>query len=384
VREGDVGVAQERVGVRLVRAGHAQPDAGAHVAQLARDGVGLAQLRLQALGDALRLHEVTDPRAEHRELVAAHPGHDVALSHAKRSGRDRVELYSGALRTALLRRLELEQELHWALEAGELVMHYQPQVDLVTGRVRGVEGLMRWPHPVLGPISPGEFIPVAEDSGLIGPLGAWAIEETCRQLAAWRREARLPGLTATVNVSMHQLEDPGFPAVVRAALAASGVAPAALCLELTESALMGAGPVPLRALAALKDLGLYVAVDDFGTGYSSLASLKRLPVEVVKVDRSFVDGLGTEPGDSAIVAAILSLGHALGLHVIAEGVESPLQASELLALGCTVAQGFHYSPAVAPERVPALVRGRYAPTAGRRTAARGLVDEILHQVGIPG
>jgi len=204
-----------------------------------------------------------------------------------------------------------------------------------------------------------------------------------RDLATWHAQGLTP-LTVTVNVSTRQLEDPDFPIVVATALATAGLAPETLCLELTESALMGAGTASLDCLRTLKELGIYVGIDDFGTGHSSLARLKTLPVEVLKVDRSFVDGLGTEPEDSAVVAAVLSLAHALGLHVIAEGVETSLQAHQLQALGCGVAQGWLWSPAVPADQVPALAElGTGAHP--RRTGFRGersLVMEMMHQLGV--
>jgi diguanylate cyclase (GGDEF)-like protein len=310
---------------------------------------------------------------------------DVAMYQAKDKGRNRVELYSEETRRRIVRRLEVEQELRAAVEAGTLAVHYQPQVDLLTGRVAGVEALARWNHPRMGAVAPLEFISVAEETGLIGPLGSFVLGETCRQVAAWRREGLR--LAATVNVSAHQLGDPGFADSVARHLGAAGLEPSSICLELTESALMGAGEEPRQALAALKVLGVYVAIDDFGTGFSSLAALKRLPVEIVKVDRSFVDGLGTDPEDSAIVASVLSLAHAMGLHVIAEGVETPLQASELVTLGCTVAQGFLWSPAVPAEDV-VRVAGELERAGGHRATLapwhgeRSFIDEMLHQIGI--
>jgi diguanylate cyclase (GGDEF)-like protein len=304
---------------------------------------------------------------------------DTAMYHAKEAGKDRFELFTDATRARLLRRLELEGRLRDALEQDELAVHYQPQVDLVSGRMVGVEALVRWSEA-----SPAEFIPVAEETGLIGALGSHVLRSACRDLAVWHA-AGLQPLTVTVNVSTRQLEDPDFPAAVASALADAGLEPEHLCLELTESALMGAANASLDALRAVKDLGVYVGIDDFGTGHSSLARLRGLPVEVLKVDRSFVDGLGTEREDSAVVAAILSLAHALGLHVVAEGVETPLQANQLSALGCAVAQGFLWSPAVPADRVREFaVAGTAAhPRLKKHRGERSLIDEMMHQIGIP-
>jgi diguanylate cyclase (GGDEF)-like protein len=303
---------------------------------------------------------------------------DCAMYQAKGAGKDRVELFSDETRARLLRRIEIEEGLRSALEEGRLEVHYQPQVDVTTGRMVGVEALARCSEA-----TPVEFIPVAEETGLIGPLGAWVLATATRDLAAWHAQGLTP-LTVTVNVSTRQLEDPDFPTVVATALAGADLAPESLCLELTESALMGAGSASLDCLRTLKDLGVYVGIDDFGTGHSSLARLKTLPVEVLKVDRSFVDGLGTEPEDSAVVAAILSLAHALGLHVIAEGVETPLQAHQLQALGCAVAQGWLWSPAVPADRIPAqaeLGTGAHPRRTGHR-GERSLVMEMMHQLGV--
>jgi diguanylate cyclase len=304
---------------------------------------------------------------------------DSAMYQAKESGKDRVEFFSDATRARLLRRIELEERLRAALEQDTLAVHYQPQVDLLSGRMVGVEALARWDEA-----SPAEFIPVAEETGLIGPLGTWVLRTATRDLARWHADGLTP-LTVTVNVSTRQLEDPDFAATVRTALADSRLAPRTLCLELTESALMGAGAASLNCLNAIKEQGVYVGIDDFGTGHSSLARLRSLPVEVLKVDRSFIDGLGTEGEDSAVVAAVLSLAHALGLHVIAEGVETSLQANQLTALGCPVAQGFLWSPAVPPALIPdaAAVGTAARPQAIGHRGERSLVDEMMHQIGIP-
>jgi len=303
---------------------------------------------------------------------------DSAMYQAKQAGKDRVEVFSDATRARVLRRIELEQKLGEALEAGELEVHYQPQVDLVSGRLVGVEALSRWSEA-----TPDEFIPVAEETGLIGPLGAAVLRTAIADLGRWHAQGIKP-LTATINVSTRQLEDPDFADVVSEALENAGLEPPMICLELTESALMGAGAASLRCLHKIKELGVYVGIDDFGTGHSSLARLRALPVEVLKVDRSFIDGLGTEHEDSAIVAAVLSLAHALGLHVIAEGVETALQANQLIALGCHVAQGYLFSPAVPAAQI-ARTASQGTTVHPRPTGHRGersLIDELMHQVGI--
>ena len=309
---------------------------------------------------------------------------DTAMYEAKGHGKDRVELFSESTRRRIVRRLRLEQELATALETDGLDVHYQPQVDLASGRTVGVEALVRWTRSPLGAVSPAEFIPVAEETGLVAPLGAHVLAVACRDLVRWHAAGLRP-LTLTVNVSVRQLEDPGFPATVAAAFADSGVEPASVCLELTESALMEAGGSALATLEAVRRLGVYVAIDDFGTGHSSLARLRQLPVEVLKVDRSFVDGLGTEPEDSAVVASVLSLAHAMGLHVVAEGVETPLQADQLMALGCTVAQGFLFSAAVPANQVPATLTAPWRSRDGarRQRGAPSLIDEMIHHIGLP-
>jgi diguanylate cyclase (GGDEF)-like protein len=307
-------------------------------------------------------------------------GADVAMYEAKNAGRDRVQEYTECTRQRVLRRVSLEEALRVALDNCALEVHFQPIVHIGTGRMGGVEALLRWPHCPLGPVSPSEVISVAEEHGLIHSLGLLVLEQTCAQLQAWR--ALGLQLSATVNVSPLQLQDHRFPARVADALGRWEVEPARLCLEITESAFVADEP----ALLELRDLGVYIAVDDFGTGWSSLAHLKRLPVEVLKIDRSFVAGLGTESEDAAIVTAIMNLAMTLGLHVIAEGVETELQARELERLGCDTAQGWLYAAAMPADEVVARWRRESTtsfrrPRPGRRAYAT-LVDEMLHQIGI--
>lgn len=326
---------------------------------------------------------------------------DTALYAAKERGRARVEVFSDELFLRVVRRVQIESELRVALREGQLFVEYQPQVGLETGKLVGVEALVRWRHPERGLVPPDEFITVAEECGLIGELGAQVLDTACRQLVEWTSTLRTPPPSVTVNVSLRQLADPAFVDEVAGVIEETGVDPTSLTLEITESALVNSDADIVDVLGRLRALGLYLAIDDFGTEYSSLARLRDLPVEVLKIDRSFVDGLGTEPGDTAIVASILSLAFAMGLHVIAEGVETESQATVLLGLGCGVAQGFLFSRSVAPESIEALCDSRFwkpaalpaapvlaslqAPPAvsGERTGRRYFVDEFLDHIGVP-
>ncbi len=284
---------------------------------------------------------------------------DVAMYRAKGRGPSRIEIYVEDDEQNVLSRLRTSNELHRALQRDELVLHYQPLVDLHTETLVGMEALVRWQHPTRGLLAPYEFIPLAEDSGLIVPLGAWVLNEACRQVAAWsalranagQDEARL---NISVNVSALQLADPSFPNQVVAALESSGINPDRLWLEITESTLMHDADDAVLVLHALRELGLHVEIDDFGTGYSSLTYLKRFPVETLKVDRSFVEELDQRSENAAIVRAIIGLGDSLGLSIVAEGVERPAQAAKLQSLGCHLAQGYLYG-----EPLPATALGAF-------------------------
>jgi len=270
---------------------------------------------------------------------------DVAMYRAKEMGPSRIVVYRPDDETSTIRRLRTSNELHRALERDELELYFQPMVDLHDHKLVGVESLVRWHHPSRGLLLPGEFIGLAEDSGLIGKLGAWVLRQACRQAAVWDRLRNAAGedpgrLNVSVNVSAHQLADPTFPRQVASALAESRLSPGKLWLEITESTLMSTGDVTAGALAALRALGLHLEIDDFGTGYSSLSYLKRLPVETLKVDRTFVDELDCNSDDVAIVRAIVGLGDSLGLAVVGEGVERVEQARALADLGCMIAQGY--------------------------------------------
>ncbi|MFN8522232.1 MAG: EAL domain-containing protein [Chloroflexota bacterium] len=266
---------------------------------------------------------------------------DIAMYRSKSAGRGHHHVFNADMNDAAMRRLRIESALHGALEQGQFTLALQPIVDLETLRVREVEALLRWTHPELGFVSPAQFIPVAEDSGHIVPIGAWVIREGCRQLRLLMdRLGPIAPRTMAVNVSVRQLAQPQLMHQVRAALEDYDLEPSSLKLELTESTVMSDVEWASSRMRELKDLGVQIAVDDFGTGYSSLSYLKSLPLDTLKIDRSFVDGLGSDAQDTAIVRAIVALAHSLELQVTAEGVETPRQALELRGLGCERAQGY--------------------------------------------
>jgi EAL domain-containing protein (putative c-di-GMP-specific phosphodiesterase class I) len=252
--------------------------------------------------------------------------------------------------------MELETALRTALDCGELRVFYQPQFALRTSALVGMEALVRWQHPELGLVSPMEFIPVAEESGLIVPIGAFVLEEACRQVREW--SDRFPGSSALemhVNLSARQFAQPDQVQHVADVLERAGVEPGRLCLEITESVVMDDVEATMTTLLELRALGVKVGVDDFGTGYSSLSYLKRLPVDVLKIDKSFVARLGEDMVDSAIVSSVVNLARSLGIAVVAEGVETDQQRLELRALGCPVAQGYYFSRPLPREAATELV-----------------------------
>jgi diguanylate cyclase (GGDEF)-like protein len=281
---------------------------------------------------------------------------DAAMCAAKRRGGG-LALFDDELRRRATERLALQNDLHRALDRGELVLHYQPQVALGAGGPTGVEALVRWRHPERGLVGPAEFIAVAEECGLIVPLGRWVLREACAQLARWQRAGgRMAALTMSINLSARQLAQPDLVDDVAAITADAGVDPAGICLEITETAVLEDADATRERLHALKALGVKLAIDDFGTGYSSLSYLNRFPVDVLKIDRSFIQGMETEGGRArGVVAAVIKLANAMGLEPIAEGVEVAAQADELRALGCLSAQGFLWSAARSAEDVEALV-----------------------------
>jgi diguanylate cyclase (GGDEF)-like protein/PAS domain S-box-containing protein len=277
---------------------------------------------------------------------------DAAMYRAKDRGRARYEVFDEGMRGRAIERLRVENDLRRALDRGELRLEYQPVVSLKNFAIVGVEALLRWRHPERGEIPPGEFIPIAEENGLIEPIGRWVLEQACRQGAEWyRARPDTAPITISVNLSAVQVVRRSLPDVVAEALRSSGLDPACLSLEITETVMVRDAEGLGEVLQSLKALGVRLVLDDFGTGYSSLSYLTRLPLDVLKVDRSFVDGLGSEPRDTAITETIIAMSRALSLDVVAEGVETSEHVRELSRLGCGLAQGFHFSCAVPPELI---------------------------------
>jgi len=321
---------------------------------------------------------------------------DAALYAAKDRGRARLEQFNDDLHARAEKRVQIESDLRAALRESQLFIEYQPQVRLKDGCVVGVEALVRWRHPRHGIIPPGDFIPVAEDCQLIVKIGRQVLQESCRQLAEWTELLAGRSLAMTVNVSPRQLAEPTFITELQQVLAETRIDPTALCLEITESVMMGATGEVVQLLNQIKQLGVFIAIDDFGTEHSSLSRLRDMPAEVLKIDRSFIDGLSSEPGDTAIVSSILSLAYAMGKHTIAEGVEKREQAAMLLRMGCEVAQGYFFSRPVGAERIPSmLTKTLWQPRSERalhtvnsaeapvRRGHRYFIDEFLDHIGAP-
>jgi diguanylate cyclase (GGDEF)-like protein len=296
-----------------------------------------------SVGVALAIHSEATPETLLRDA-------DAAMYRAKERGPGRVEVFDEAMRARIMERLDLEHGLRRALHNDELRVYYQPEMSLSDSRMVAVEALVRWEHPERGLLEPADFVPMAEQTGLIIEIGAWVLNEACRQVAVWR--AAGSDLGVAVNVSARQLAQPDIVETVRAALAASGLPAEALCLEITESSVMRDPEAALATLSLVKDLGVKIAIDDFGVGFSSLAQLKdMLPLHALKVDRSFITGIADDDRSSAIVAAVVMLASTLGVTAIAEGVETAAQAAQARALGCDLSQGFFYTE---PEPAEAL------------------------------
>jgi EAL domain-containing protein (putative c-di-GMP-specific phosphodiesterase class I) len=254
-----------------------------------------------------------------------------------------------------LERLKLENALRHALDQGELALHYQPLIHIRSGQIVGTEALLRWSNPELGSVPPDEFVPLAEESGLIVPIGDWVLRAACEQNAAWQR-AGLPPIRVSVNLSSLQFQMGELARSVHQALTRSGLAPWLLELEITETVIMRNAEENVRILRGLKEIGLTFSVDDFGTGYSSLSYLKRFPIDTLKIDHSFVKELAFDSDDAAIVTAIIAMGHSLKLRVIAEGVETPQQLQFLREQGCDLMQGFLFCKPLPPEQLEQILR----------------------------
>ncbi|MDP3744986.1 MAG: EAL domain-containing protein [Methylotenera sp.] len=280
---------------------------------------------------------------------------DTAMYRAKEGGKNRLEFFTDEMNTAVLRRMHLENQLRHALEKNEFVLYYQPQADLTTGRIIGVEALLRWIHPQLGMISPAEFIPIAEETGLIVQIGEWVLETACRQAVVWQGDG-LPPLRMGVNLSVRQFMQNNIVDVVTRVLREVKLDPNLLELELTESLLMDGGEEIVTTLNALRKMGIGLSVDDFGTGYSSLSYLKRFPVTAVKIDQSFVREITTDPDAAALARSIVSMAHEMRLSVIAEGVETEGQLGYLTRHGCDEIQGYFLSRPIPPDEIVQFLR----------------------------
>jgi diguanylate cyclase (GGDEF)-like protein len=285
---------------------------------------------------------------------------DVAMYRAKSSGRGKYRVFEPAMHADALARLELDGALRHAVDRDELVVHYQPIVDLADGSTVAVEALVRWQHPERGLISPGEFIPIAEETGLIVDIGTWVLREACRQVAAWQAAAPPgePPLLLTVNVSGRQLSDPGLADLVCATVAEAGLTTGSLILELTETVLMQDIALSVAQLHALKAREVKIAIDDFGTGYSSLQRLQSFPIDILKIAKPFVDELSDQPETAILARAIADLSRNLALDTIAEGIEGPLQWQRLRDFGCRLGQGFLFSRPLPPAELTELLAAR--------------------------
>jgi diguanylate cyclase (GGDEF)-like protein len=284
---------------------------------------------------------------------------DVAMYHAKEEGKNNFQFYSEKLNAHSLERLTLESSLRHALERGEFRLHYQAKRDIASGHVTGMEALLRWEHPDLGTVAPMRFLPIAEETGLIVPIGKWVLKTACAQNVAWQQEG-LPALTIAVNLSVHQFRDEGLVRDVQSILADTGMHPALLELEIAERLLTHDIEHTLQTLTALKALSIRIAIDDFGTGYASLATLQRFPLDTIKIDRSFIRDLATTwtPGDAELADAIIAMGKSLSLTVVAQGVETGAQAEFLRTHACDELQGFYFKKPLPADQFARLLRAQ--------------------------
>ncbi|HEV3474283.1 MAG TPA: EAL domain-containing protein, partial [Actinomycetota bacterium] len=311
---------------------------------------------------------VSEP--EHTDVDELLRNADAAMYMAKSRGKGRYEFFEPTMHTSARERLEAVGELRKAMDEQQFVLHYQPIVSLSDGTLTGVEALLRWEHPTRGTVQPMEFIPLAEETGMIVPIGRWVLEEACSQMSQWdRRVSRAPEMTMSVNVSVRQLQEPDFVSDVEAALRAANLEPSRLTLEITETVLIRDVQQSLTRMEELHELGVQLAVDDFGTGYASLGYLARFPIDILKIDRTFISGSGS---GSDLTPVMVSIGQTLGLHTLAEGVEHPEQVGQLRKLGFDSAQGFLFSKPASAEEIERLLDVRPTTAADLETRAAGM------------
>jgi diguanylate cyclase (GGDEF)-like protein len=289
---------------------------------------------------------------------------DIAMNQAKKQGKNTYKYYSESMNTSTIERFTIENKLRRALERNEFMLFYQPQIDISTGRIFGVESLIRWLQPDLVLVKPGKFIPVAEETGLIIPIGEWILRSACAQNKVWQNEGLEP-FNITVNISGVQFLQDNFIEMVAQVLFDNGLDASLLKLELTESILMRDLEASIKKMNMLRDMGIQISIDDFGTGYSSLNYLKRFPVEILKIDRSFIKDVETNPDDQCIVRAIIALAHNLNMKVIAEGVETKKHLGLLRGYGCDAAQGFFICPPIHPNSLKQFIKQKMTATVSR-------------------